>query len=158
MVFGFMKGAFGSLADATGLAETAKKYAGKETMEAAVANMLGFAAADGTVGDAEKKKISDIARNHPAMSIFPFTSIMDKYTSLSAEFGLDPDMGFDACEKELRDIANKPEEQRRLVMQMGRAVANAEAGGGDAKVSEEERRWGKRAAEALGLDAKDFGF
>lgn len=149
----FLKGVAGNASDAAGLTALAQRYNDKETMEAAVANMLGFAGADGTFGPDENKKMAVIYRDHPLMKAFDYGKVVKKHEELKVQFSLDTSIGHEACLTELRQIRSAPEEKRHLVMVLGKVVANSEGGTGD-----EEKAWGRQAADALGLDPAKYGF
>ncbi len=145
---------FGLLKDKLGdLTATAGRFRDKETAEAIVAIMTGTAFADGELEEAEKKKMVAAFRTHPILSQYDAAILTRKHEELASQFGLDTDLGLDACLKELRDVGSKaPAEKRQTILRLG--VASAKA---DGEIEPAERAFLSRCADALGVSLADVG-
>ncbi len=136
-----------------GFAELAK-FNDKESAEAVVAVMCGTSHADGELEDAEKKKfIAGISVN-PILKQFDQSVLIGKWSSLSAQFDFDTDIGLDACIKELEDVKRRgtPEEKRIAILRMG--VASAKS---DGEIEPAERAFLLRASAALDIAPSQIG-
>lgn len=146
-MFGFLKGKLDDIA------AEAKKFGDKQTAEAIVAVMTGVAHADGMLEDGERKKITQAFATHPVLKIYDTKVLNAKFSELSVQFGLDTDLGLDACLKEIQDVARKASSDNRVaIMRLGVMAAKA-----DGEIEPAESAFLVRAAEVLGVNARDFG-
>jgi tellurite resistance protein len=146
---GLTSAAGGLFGDATAIAS---RYQDRQTAEALVAVLIGAAMADGEKEAGEIEKIRAAFTKHPVLKQYDSSFLNKKLTDLLDGFSLDTAEGLSGCLKELRDIADKPSDQREAVMRMGAMIAKA-----DGEVEGSERDFLRDCAATLYLDPAKFG-
>ncbi len=147
-MFGFLKSKFADLE------ATAQKFNDKETAEAIVAIMTGCAYSDGHFEEAEKQKFIAAMKVNPILKRFQTSELMTKFNELAQQCDFDPEVGGEACLKELADVARRgaTEEKRIAILRMG--VASAKS---DGEIEPAERAFLIKAADALGIQFSQVG-
>ena len=148
-LFGGLTSAAGGLfGDAQAIAG---RYRDRQTAEALVAVLIGTAMADGQKEAGEIEKIRAAFVKHPVLKQYDSSVLNRKLSDLLDGFSLDTQEGLSGCLRELRDIQDKPSDQREAVMRMGVMIAKA-----DGEVEGEERDFLRDCATTLYLDPVKF--
>jgi tellurite resistance protein TerB len=127
-----------------------EQFKNKEFANASMAMCALIAAADGTIDDAERAKVTGLITSNDALSMFPASELTEKFAFYASKLQSDFEFGKLEATQTIAKLKSKPD-QARAVIQIGIII-----GGADGNFDEYEKGAVRNACYALGIPPAEF--
>jgi tellurite resistance protein TerB len=126
------------------------KFKNKDFAKASMAMCALIAAADGTIDDAERAKVTGLIANNEALSVFPANELTQKFDFYASKLQTNFDFGKLEATQTIAKLKTKPD-QARAVIQIGIII-----GGADGNFDDNEKAVVREACHSLGISPTEF--
>lgn len=126
------------------------QFKNKEFANGAMAMCALIAAADGTVDDAERAKVSGLITSNEALKVFPAAELTQKFDFYAGKLQSNFDFGKLEATQTIARLKSKPD-QARAVIQIGIII-----GGADGFFDDHEKAAVRQACHTLGIPPAEF--
>ncbi|MEC0232048.1 tellurite resistance TerB family protein [Paenibacillus alba] len=134
----------------TGLTDQVKKFQNKDFLDAVVAGCAIVAAADGSIGNAEKEKMVAYITRSEELKVFEVSNVIARFNHFAGSFEFSNIVGKQEALKVIAKFNNKPEVGRIII-----AVCCA-IGAADGDFDENEKRVVRDICTTLNLNPGEF--
>jgi tellurite resistance protein TerB len=126
------------------------QFKNKEFANASMAMCALIAAADGTIDNAERVKVSGLITSNEALKVFPASELTQKFDFYASRLQSNFDFGKLEATQTIAKLKTKPD-QARAVIQIGIII-----GGADGLFDDHEKAAVREACHALGIAPAEF--
>ena len=126
------------------------QFKNKEFANGAMAMCALIAAADGSIDNAERAKVSALITSNDALKIFPAAELTQKFDFYAGKLQSNFDFGKLEATQTIAKLKSKPD-QARAVIQIGIII-----GGADGFFDDHEKAAVREACHALGIGPAEF--
>jgi tellurite resistance protein TerB len=126
------------------------QFKNKEFANASMAMCALIAAADGSIDDAERAKVTGLITSNDALSVFPAHELTQKFDFYASKLQTNFDFGKLEATQTIAKLKTKPD-QARAVIQIGIII-----GGADGNFDDYEKAAVREACHSLGIPPSEF--
>jgi tellurite resistance protein TerB len=126
------------------------QFKNKEFANASMAMCALIAAADGTIDNAERAKVSGLITSNDALSVFPAPELTQKFDFYASKLQSNFEFGKLEATQTIAKLKSKPD-QARAVIQIGIII-----GGADGNFDDYEKAAVREACYTLGIPPAEF--
>ena len=134
----------------TQLKTKTEQFKNKEFANASMAMCALIAAADGTIDNAERAKVSALITSNEALKVFPAHELTQKFDFYASKLQSNFDFGKLEATQTIAKLKSKPD-QARAVIQIGIII-----GGADGFFDDHEKAAVREACLTLGIPPQEF--